>query len=135
MEEDVLTLPVLIKIECPSVLTGIVVLVSRNRRHSVIVTVPCVAYILIDGVSIAIELPHAGNRHFIPVRVGKISLVEIHRTRRYGLIPAEFPHSAQGELQASCAESCSHRFPVLLHNLWVMPVRHLAGPCIGSRSA
>ena len=66
MEKDILTLPCLVEAECTTVLTCMVVPVSRERRIVLIVASPCISYIEIDRSAISIHFPKTGNRDLIP---------------------------------------------------------------------
>ena len=124
MKENVLAFPLLVKSECPAILAGIIMPVRRKWRVVPEMTAPCIAYILIYRVSIAVEFPHSGNRHIIPPLSIKIKRKKVSRALIYGLIPAEVPCTVEHEFQSVCLEMRRHRDSVPLEHLRVLPVRH-----------
>ena len=104
MKEDILAVPLLVDDECPPVLTHIIVLQRRERRIVVIMAFPCISDIQIKRIAITVEFPHAGNRHFIPCGIVISHGIEIQRTRLDGLVPVEFPYTAERKVQSVCRE-------------------------------
>ena len=123
MEEDVLAFPVLVKLECPSVLTYIIVPVSRDGRIVFIMSTPGVSYIHIYRVAISVQFPHARHRHCVPAACIIIGPVEICRTGVPVLIPVEIPCAVEHELESVCLEMSRHRDTVLLDHIRILPCR------------
>ena len=136
MEEDILAFPILVDLECPPVLTYIVMPFCRERRVVLEMASPCITHVEIYRISITVEFPHSRNRHCIPSACIIIGLVEIHRTGIHVLVPIEIPDSIKHKLETVCLKGCRHRSTVFLNHIRILPCRQcsLLGRCRSNSS-
>ena len=87
---------------------------------------PCIADVVVKGVSVAVEFPDAGHLHVVPSSVIEISVPEISRPFVRILCPEEFPCPVDGHVVGRilravrsslliirvCKITCVHRGPV-----------------------
>ncbi len=91
VQENLLPSPVRRNRKRVSVLTYVVFLNRNVRRIVLELAFPAVADVDVERIPVAVDLPYSRNRHFTPVRIVGLRLVECGRAAVRSFVPFEFP--------------------------------------------
>ena len=100
MKEYILTFPRLVKFKGTSVLAHIVMPVSRERRIVLVLSLPGIADVQVDRISITVKFPKARYRDLIPGTVIIGCRIEVHRSGIHILAPLEVPQTVEHQLHS-----------------------------------
>ncbi len=82
--------------------SNIILFYRDNRRIVLIIVIPRITYILIDWISIPIQLPHSRHRHLPPIIIIVSHLIKIRRTQFGVCHPIKTPRTIEGQDIARC---------------------------------
>ena len=120
-------------VEHAAVLPHVVPFLRDDGRIVLVQTFPCIADIHVNGVSVAVELPEAGDGHFVPAGVVVVNGFKAFQAGLHRLAPMETPAAVQGKgLLLVRHEGGMHGEAVLLIDFRVLPGLHFAGGIDGS---
>ena len=96
MGDDILTFPGSWYCNLTTIRTYVVFLIRNIRRIVLELVTPCITYIYIDGIAIAMKFPNSRNRYVIPSLIVETDFPEISRAGIGILHPIELPGAIQG---------------------------------------